>query len=179
MLRLILPEGRLYVSNHFVAALPIVWLRMWFYRKIMGFKMGRDATIFMGSWFYCARGLTLGDNVIINERCRLDTRGGIEIGHDAILAAEVTVLTADHDPLDPSFQNARIRGVAIGPYAFIATKVIILPGVKLGRGCMVGAGSVVTKDVDDFSIVAGNPARPIGRRPKNLKYVVPYRRLFH
>jgi maltose O-acetyltransferase len=179
MIRSILPEGRLYVANVIVANLPCVWLRMLFYRHVMKFDLGEGATIFMGSWFYCAGGLTLGDRSTINEKCRLDTRGGINIGHDVNLAAGVTVLTADHDPADPDFDRARTRGVEIGAYAFVATHALILPGVKLGRGCMVGAGSVVTKNVDDYTIVAGNPARPIGSRPENLSFTGGYRRLFH
>ncbi|MDH6066721.1 hypothetical protein NWP26_05500 [Chrysosporum ovalisporum APH033B] len=62
----------------------------------------------------------------------------------------------------------------IGNRAWIAYRVIILPGVTIGEGAVVGAGAVVTKDVEAYTIVAGNPARVIGQRSANLTYQLNY-----
>jgi len=58
---------------------------------------------------------------------------------------------------------------------WIGYRAIVLPGVTIGEGAVVGAGSVVTQDVPSFVIVAGNPARPIGVRPQAISYVLNYR----
>lgn len=175
----ILPEGRLYVANHVVSKLPSVAARMWFYRHVMGFDIASSATIFLGARFHCAGGLYLGDRSVVNENCRLDPRGQLTIENDSILAAEVTILTADHDPGDPSFQAARVRPVRIGHHVFVGTRAMILAGVSVGDGAVIGAGSVVTRSVPAYSIVAGSPARIIGKRPENVDYSTYYRRLFH
>jgi maltose O-acetyltransferase len=68
--------------------------------------------------------------------------------------------------------------VRIEDYVFVGTRALILPGVTIGRGAFVGAGTVVTKDVAPFAIVAGCPAKQIGSRPANLQYEIRYDRLF-
>lgn len=95
------------------------------------------------------------------------------------MTAEVTILTADHDPGDPSFQAAGVRPVLIVHHVFVGTRAMILAGVTVGDGAVICAGSVVTKSVAAYSIVAGSPARVIGQRPENLDYSTYYRRLFH
>lgn len=178
-LRRVLAEARLYLCNHLVTNIPFVRIRMWLYRNAMKFRLSTTCTIFIGTRFHCAGGLNIGDRSVVNENCRLDPRGGISIANDSILAAEVTILTADHDPLDPTFERARIRGVQIGHHVFIGTRALVLPGVTIGNGAIVAAGSIVTRDVAPFFIVAGSPARKIGVRPPNLTYSSYYRRIFH
>jgi acetyltransferase-like isoleucine patch superfamily enzyme len=78
-----------------------------------------------------------------------------------------------HDPHDPGFR-AIPRPVEIGDRAWIGARAIILPGVRIGEGAVVGAGAVVTRDVGPFEIVAGNPARKIGERNRNLSYSLSY-----
>ena len=131
----------------------------------------------MDAWFYTRRGLRIGRNSVINERCRLDTRGGITIGDNVSVSPEVCILTADHD-MRSRTAAGREREVVISDHVFIGTRAVILPGVRLERGCAVAAGAVVTRDVEAFTIVAGVPARPIGERPADLSYTVEYQRLF-
>jgi maltose O-acetyltransferase len=64
-------------------------------------------------------------------------------------------------------------------YAWIGVRAIVLPGVTLHEGCVVGAGSVVTKDFERYSIVAGVPAKKIGERNPDLQYDLEYRPLFN
>jgi maltose O-acetyltransferase len=173
----VLSEFRLYLCNEWVSKIPIRRLRLWFYRKAMRFNIGRNASIFMNCTFYCAEGLTLGENCVINARSILDSRGGLTIGNKVGISQHVIILTADHDFNSP-FGEGRERRVVINDYVWIGTRAMVLPGVTIGRGAVIAAGAVVTRDVSDFSIVAGIPARVIGERSKDLQYSNIYSRLF-
>jgi maltose O-acetyltransferase len=170
-------DGLLFVTNRIIARVPSHTLRLCWYRRIMSFQIERGSIIFMDAWVDGRRGLRIGPRSVINQRCRLDTRGGICIGSNVSISAEVCILTADHDLNSRTFEG-RQRPVVISDYVFIGTRAMILPGVTLGKGAAVAAGAVVTKDVEPFVIVAGVPARPIGRRRDDFNYHVSYRRLF-
>jgi acetyltransferase-like isoleucine patch superfamily enzyme len=144
----------------------------------MKFDIGTNTSIFMGTWFDTWGNFKIGKDSVINQNCRIDSRGGVTIGDNVSISADVCILTADHDLLDPQC-NGRTAPVTIGDYVFIGTKAMILRGVTLGKGSAVAAGAIVTKDVPPFTIVAGIPARPIGHRPENLDYKCNYRMLFH
>lgn len=176
-LRRFLSEGLLYLANRVVSRVPSHRVRLFFYRRVMGFKIGQHSYVFMDAWFYCKEGMNIGHHTVVNEKCRLDSRGGLEIGSNVSISPEVCVLTADHDPQSRDFA-ARTSPVRIEDYAFIGTRAIILRGVTVGRGAVVAAGAVVTKDVPAFSIVAGSPAVRIGMRTTDLEYTVDYCRLF-
>jgi acetyltransferase-like isoleucine patch superfamily enzyme len=119
----------------------------------------------------------MGKNSVINQKCRLDNRGFITIGDNVSISAEVCILTADHDPQSRDFSGT-IRPVTIEDYVFIGTRAMILPGVTLAKGSFIAAGAVVTKNVEPFTIVAGVPAKPIGKRRTDLDYSAHYERLF-
>jgi acetyltransferase-like isoleucine patch superfamily enzyme len=177
-MRLFFNELRLYVCNHILGYFPSRRLRLSFYRHIMGFEIGDGVTVQLGAKFDCARGLHINSNCVINQGCRLDSRGGIRIGRNVSISEEVCILTADHDPKASDFAS-RTRPVVIEDYVFIGTRAMVLPGVTLHRGAIVAAGAVVSRDVADLDIVGGVPARTIGKRNPDLVYVVDYSRLLH
>ncbi|WP_422393849.1 acyltransferase [Phormidium tenue] len=119
----------------------------------------------------------MGENSVINQKCRIDNRGRVEIGKNVSISAEVCIITADHDLQSANFAG-RIRSVLIDDYVFVGARALILPGVRLGKGSAVAAGAVVTKNVLPYTIVAGVPAKPISMREKSLNYTINYRRLF-
>ena len=101
----------------------------------------------------------IAENVFIGNNFVATAFGGIEIEQGAMIATGCTIATVNHD-----YQNLDIvRGkkVVIKKGAWICSKVTIVPGVIIGEGAVVAAGSVVTKKVPDFAVVAGNPARLI------------------
>jgi maltose O-acetyltransferase len=104
-----------------------------------------------------------GRNVIVNRGCCLDIRGPLTIGDNVSISPEVTILTATHGLNDPSFR-VRHQPVTIEDHVWIGTRAVILPGVKLGRGCVVAAGAVVTRSVAELEVVGGIPARHLGVR---------------
>jgi acetyltransferase-like isoleucine patch superfamily enzyme len=162
-------ELRLYLCNHLVAHIPSHRLRLVFYRRVMGFEIDAGTAVFLGARFTAARGLKIGVYSVVNQDCRLDTRGTITIGSYTSISPEVTIITADHDPRSPAF-HGRTKPVTIGKHVWIGTRAMLLPGVTVGEGAVVAAGSVVSKDVAPYTIVAGIPARKIAERPFDLKY---------
>ena len=176
-LRCILSETLLFTANHIVNAIPSRRFRLWFYRNAMRFEIGPKSCIFLNTWFDTRSGFSMGRGSVINQNCRMDNRGGIQIGDHVAISADVCILTADHDPKLPDFAG-RTRRVVIEDYVFIGTRALILPGVTLHRGAIVAAGAIVTKDVPSMAIVAGNPARQIGVRNPALNYTTAYNRLF-
>jgi maltose O-acetyltransferase len=136
---------------------------------------GAGAGVQSGCRFLHGRNVALGERVVINFGCLLDGRvHKISIGPDASIGPEATILTLGHDPNSPDFAT-RGGDVIIGPRAWIAYRAIVLPGVTVGEGAVVAAGSVVTRDVPPFAIVAGSPARIVGERNRDLTYTLNYR----
>ena len=170
-------DGLLYLANHVVARVPSHRFRLWFYRQFLRCTIGPGSLIYMDVRFDTLSGLRVGRNSTINYGCRLDSRGLLTIGDNVSISAEVCILTADHDPQSVVFAG-REKPVVIGDYVFVGTRALILPGVTLGRGAIVAAGAVVTKDVAPYAIVGGVPARVIGQRPQDLNYSGHYYRMF-
>lgn len=112
--------------------------------------------------------LTIGNNSYIGYRNIISAFQGINIGNNCLLAEGVKIYDNISHPLDPERRRKKepvakedISPVIIGDDVWIGTDSIILKGVKIGRGSIIGAGSVVTKDVPPYTLAAGNPARPI------------------
>lgn len=108
--------------------------------------------------------IELDDFVHIGPHALIDGRGGIKIGKGTIIAPKVTIYSANHnydsDLEALPFDNKIIaKAVVIGRYVWIGGNSIILPGVTIGQGAIIAAGSVVTKDVPEGALVGGNPAR--------------------
>ena len=138
-------------------------------------KLGKDTSVQMGCRFLNGRKVYLGDRNVINFGCLLDGRCyTIKTGNDVSIGPEATILTLGHDPQSATFAD-RGGDVIIGDRAWIAYRAIILPGIEIGEGAVVGAGSVVTKNVEPYTIVAGNPAKVIGHRNPKLTYQLNYR----
>lgn len=138
--------------------------------RLSGMKIGKGSVIHTGMTLYEAKNIVIGEDTIIGERSVLDGRDSLKIGNHVDIATEVMIYNSEHDIGSNDFK-AHISPVVINDYVFIGPRSIILPGVTLGKGCVVGAGAVVTKDVQPFAIVGGIPAKIIGeRKNKNLNY---------
>ena len=111
--------------------------------------------------------IRVGKGSWIGAQCFLHGAGGIVIGENVGIGPGVKILTSSHSlhGKGPILHNPiEFALVVIEDGADIGTGAIILPGVTIGKGAQVGAGAVVTKDVFDYMVVAGNPAKMIGNR---------------
>ena len=149
--------------------IPSHYLRRFVYR-FWGMKIGSGSTIHTGATFYFPRNIKIGEDTIIGEKAVLDGRDKLTIGSHVDIASEVMIYNGEHDIASETFK-AVFAPVIIEDYVFIGPRAIILPGVTLHKGAVIGAGAVVTKDVEEFKVVGGVPAREIGERQnKNLNY---------
>lgn len=114
------------------------------------------------------RNLRVGRHSFVG-RAILHLHQPITIGQRVVVNDGVTILTASHD-VDSTTFEATSAPVMIEDYAWIATGACIMPGVTIGRGAVVGAFAVVTRSVDPFAVVAGNPARVVKHRSADLRY---------
>lgn len=127
----------------------------------------------MNSKFLFSKNITLEKNSKVLDYAMFDGVGGITIGACTIVAPECTILTSNHQydenkiELLP-FNNELVKkAVLVQEYCWVGRRVMIMPGVTIGKGSIVAAGSVVTKDIESYSIVGGNPAKLIKTRDKN------------
>jgi maltose O-acetyltransferase len=163
-----------FLFNRGVGHVPSRTVRDLYLRAWLG-AYEKGAGVQSGCRFLHGRNVFIGERVVINFGCLLDGRvHKISIGADASIGPEAAILTLGHDPDSRDFAT-RGGDVVIGPRAWIACRAIVLPGVSIGEGAVVAAGSVVTRDVPPFAIVAGSPARVIGERNRDLSYTLNYR----
>ena len=107
--------------------------------------------------------LTLRDRACLGDRANAYSLGEIEIGERATVAQEVYLSTGSHDFSHPALQLVTAR-ITIGEDAFIGARAFVLPGIEIGARSVIGACSVVTKDIPPDVMAAGNPCRVLGPR---------------
>lgn len=146
------------------------------YLQLSGLKnisIGDNATI-LNNCRLSVYGNSDKANIIIGSNCYIgfgfsalcSAKANIRIG-DSVLFASNVIVTNENHGINPEIetpymdQELTAKDVSIGDGSWIGEKVVILPGIKIGKKCIVGAGSVVTKSIPDFSMAVGNPAKII------------------
>jgi acetyltransferase-like isoleucine patch superfamily enzyme len=167
-----------YLTNNVIANIPIASLRHQWYRYVNGVDIGEGSVVLMQAYLYIGvgrrngkPGIAIGKHTVISRQCCLDGRGGLRIGDNVSVAPGVWLLTDEHDMNDPSFGES-FGPIEVDDYVWLGSRALILPGVKIGKGAVVAAGAVVTKDVQPYQVVGGVPARPLGTRSRDLRYVI-------
>ena len=160
-----------YLTNNVVAYVPSFTIRHLWYRRVLGFQIGQGAGVHLHAyvWSYGPRqisrdGARIGRNSQIYHDCTIDVRSGLTIGDNVSISPEVMILGLSHDYNDPTWEIIDAGPVTIEDHVWIGSRAMILPGVTVGRGAVVAAGSIVTKNVAPMTVVAGVPAKPVAVR---------------
>lgn len=165
-----------YFYNNWISNFPSYNIRCAYLRKVLKIKIGKETAIHMGC-FFTGKNITIGNNTVINRNCYLDGRFSLEIGDNVSISPETFILSLTHDLENNQFEAVGKKTV-IMDYVWIGVRAIVLPGVRIGKGSVVGAGSVVTKSCKDYEILGGIPARKIGTRKVRPEYTLRYFPLF-
>ncbi|HYB98198.1 MAG TPA: acyltransferase [Candidatus Limnocylindrales bacterium] len=139
--------------------------------RTLGMRLGSGSTLYSGFELRSPWKIQIGDDTVVGHRATLDGRRGLRIGAHVNFSSEVMVWTLQHDYRDPFFTVSG-ASVVIEDYAWLGPRVIVLPGVTIGKGAVIAAGAVVTADVAPYAVMAGVPARQIGTRPADLRYTL-------
>lgn len=154
---------------HLTGSIPSIRLRKAIYRNFFLLKIDKTSVIYHGCEIRNSADIFIGSYCAIGDSCILDGRMGISIGNSVNLSTGVWIWTLQHDPHDKGF-GCKGGRVVIEDYVWISCRTVVLPGVTIGRGAIVAAGAVVTKNVEPYTIVGGIPARVIGKRREDLDY---------
>ena len=144
------------------------------FRSHIGGKLldshGKNINIEKGADFGTGKGISLGHNSGLGINCKV--RGPLQIGDNVMMGPDVIIYTSNHETSDTTLSMSEQgftnpERVTIKDDVWIGARAIILPGVTIGHGVIIAAGAVVTKDVPDWAVIGGVPAKVIKFR-KNL-----------
>lgn len=154
-----------FLLNNVISSFPSQTVRI-IYLRLLGAKIASGVPVYGGSEFRNPKGLRVGKGSSLGHRAILDARKGLTIGENVCFGTEVMIWSLHHDYNDISFCATGAK-VTIGDYVWLGSRCIILPGVNIGNYAVIASGAVVTKDVPDYAVVGGVPAKQISAREKN------------
>ncbi len=164
-----------YIFNHVVNRIPLAGPRMRLYAALgVQFDEISSTHISLGVDMWLGGRLAMGARSTIGQRCYIDARGGIRIDSDVSIAREAALLTATHVPDHQAFAG-RVLPVHLHQRCWIGLRALVMPGITIGEGAIVGAGAVVTTDVDPYTIVGGVPAKVLRKRREPMAYELDWR----
>lgn len=159
-----------YIYNNIVTYIPSHKLRNAALR-MMGAKIGSESRIDMKTIIRRPTRLSMGNHVHINSDCIIQALAPIVIGNNVTISFRTSIIAGSHDIDSPDFKGDH-HPICIEDYVFIGANSTILNNVIIGKGAVVCAGAVVTKNVAPYTIVGGVPAKKIGERSRDLHYTV-------
>ena len=157
-----------YCVNDILPHIPFWFVRRW-YLRLWGAQIGKGSFVMKKNYIMNCSRLKMGTYSHINRGCTIDARGNITIGNNVSISHGVYIMTGSHDHQAKNFIG-RFMPICIDDYAWIGVGAVVLQGVHIGKGAVICAGAVVTKDVGDYEIVGGVPSKKIGERTHDLCY---------
>lgn len=149
-------------------------VRCW---RALGCSVPSDVIISAGVNMRMPQRVSIGSgSALVGKNIEIDSWGHVTIGRNVLINGDVSLYTADHPVDSPDFGDA-IRSIRIGDYVWMPNHIIVLPGVTIGNYAVVGTGSVVSRDIPDYSVAVGNPARVVKQRARIAYTYIPA--LFH
>ena len=154
------------INHKFNLALP--YTEEWFslMKELFYNQIGENSIVNGGLTVVLPKNVTIGKGVTVMNGALMMAAGGITIEDNALIAANAKLISNNHDPYERDVLTC--KPILIKKGAWIGADSTILPGVTVGKYAIVGSDSVVTKDVPDYAVVVGNPA-------KVIKYLEPER----
>jgi maltose O-acetyltransferase len=149
-------------ARRFFSWIRVALLKRWIFKKV-----GKNVDICDDVVFFGYKSIIGGDYFGFGKGCRVGSAGGITIGSHVMIAGYVTLITTNHryrTQFSHEDNYDEEKPIVIHDDVWIGERAIILPGVTIGRGAIVGAGAVVPKDVPEYAVVVGNPARVVKYR---------------
>jgi maltose O-acetyltransferase len=145
--------------------------RVRYYRGQMK-SVGQRVVIQPGLRISRPANVSIGDDVNIHVNCVMQAQAPIEIGAYTLIAANCTIVTANHvleERGTAALHTIERKPVKIGSDCWLGANVTVLPGVTIGNGAVIGAGSVVSRDIPENMICMGSPAKPVKERPNKYQ----------
>ncbi len=139
-----------------------------FLLRCFGAKIGKSVHVYPGAKIWAPWNLELADGAAVANGAILYTQGKITIGKRAVISQGAHLCAGTHDYNLPGFP-LYTKPIIIGDHAWVAAEAFIHPGITIGEGCVIGARSVVTKDMPGWMVCAGHPCKPIKERSLILK----------
>ena len=134
-----------------------------FLLRTFGAKIGKGCHVYPRAKVWAPWNLIMEDYSCLADDVVCDSMDKVHIGKKVVVSQGTHIVTGSHDYTDPKFRLFT-RPVAIGSHAWIAAEVFICPGVRIGEGAVVGARSVVTRDIPAWRVCAGDPCKPLKER---------------
>ncbi len=136
--------------------------------RCFGAKIGASNFIYPTAKIWAPWLLTTEDVVTLGPGCEVYNPGGIHLGHHTIISQDAYLCGATHDYNSADFTYIK-KPIRTEPYTWICARAIVLPGVTCGEGSVLGAGSVTSRNMDAWTVYAGNPAKSVKTRTKRLR----------
>lgn len=137
-----------------------------------GARVGENSFIYPDCRVWAPWLLETGDVVTLGPRCEIYNPGGVFLGHHTIISQDAYLCGATHDYNSADFTYVK-KPIRTGPYAWICARATVLPGVVCGEGAVLGAASVTSRDLDPWTVYAGNPARAFRTRARAIAESAP------
>ncbi len=159
----------LFIAQKMISFLPFHILRIGITNVFFRSQISYSSGLYYGVEIRHPWKLKIGRSSIIGHNVLLDARKNLTIGSNVNISSEVMIWTLQHDYNDEFF-SAVGKETVIEDYVWICSRAIILPGVRVGKGAVIASGAIVHKDVPEFTVVGGVPAKFISNRSRNLSY---------
>jgi len=134
-----------------------------FVLRLFGAKLGSNNFIYPGARIWAPWLLETGDIATIASAVHIYNVGGVVIGHHAIISEGALICGATHDFQSEDFQLV-CKKITIEPHVWICARAVVLPGVTCNHGAVLGAAGVASRNLQPWTVYAGNPAREVGKR---------------
>lgn len=163
--------GWMMYSIERLGRVPLQKYRIFILKKIYRMDIGKNVVIYHGFHIRAPWNIRIGKGTIVGDGVLLDGRNGLDIGENVNISTEACIYTEQHDINDPYFACADSGGrVVIGNRVWLSSRTTVLPKVTIGDGAVLASSALTAKDLDEYTMYGGIPAKKIGERSRNLQY---------